>query len=107
MIDNDADARPGDLVQVRMMTGKFLASVFVLFGVPLIGSFAGIAFAHLFHYSNVIQKEMLFGVGGFFLSYFFVWLFDKTVARRKGFLPSVMKSVRIKPEALTQKLKGK
>jgi len=106
-INNDVNAKPGDLVQVRMTTGRFLASVFVLFGVPLIGLFAGIILADSFHYSNVVQKEMLFGIGGFFLSYFFVWLFDKFVARKKGFLPSAMKSVRINPKALTRELKGK
>lgn len=105
-IDNDVDAQPGDVVQVRMATSKFLTSVFVLFGVPLIGLFAGVALAASSHYSHVVQKEMLFGIGGFFLSYFFVWLFDKFFARRKGFLPSAMKSVRIKPEALTMELKG-
>ena len=101
-IDNPAGARPGDFVHVEMAPGKFLLGVFILFGIPLIGLFAGILTASLLHLSNLLTGQILLGFFGYGISYIVVWRFDKYALKSNKFIPAAVKKIKIKPELINK-----
>jgi len=101
-IDNPAEASPGDFVHVELAPGKFLLGVFILFGIPLIGLFAGILTASLLNLSNLLTAQILLGFFGYGISYILVWRFDKYALKSNKFIPAAVKKIEIKPELLNK-----
>ncbi|MDZ7376929.1 MAG: SoxR reducing system RseC family protein [candidate division KSB1 bacterium] len=101
-IDNPVGAKPGDFVHVEMAPKKFLLGIFVLFGVPLIGLFLGIAAASWVHFFNPLARQIALGFFGYALSYIIVWRFDKYALKSNKFIPAAIKKIRIKEDFLNK-----
>ncbi|MDY3052306.1 MAG: SoxR reducing system RseC family protein [Ndongobacter sp.] len=63
-IDNPLDAQPGDEVTLEMENKRFFASIFLLYGLPLILFFVGMLFTYFVLLGGATDREPLALVGG-------------------------------------------
>ena len=104
-VDDKVEVKEGDYAKVGISGEKIVFYSFLLYIFPLIGLFGGLILAYIIHQGSTLSLgevplEFLLGFVGFFSSYFFVRRFDRFISRKKGYLPTVMKKVKIKKKLL-------
>jgi len=107
-VEDKIGVAPNDLVQLGMSSRHFLLTVALVFGLPLFGLLGGILlgyalYPHLPYPLTPLLWESLFGLAGLGLSLLGLHRFDRYASLQPGFLPSVIKKVRVKPELLALK----
>jgi len=108
-VNDRIQVKEGDSALVGISGEKIVLYAFLLYIFPLIGLFGGLILAYIIHQGSTLSLgevplEFLLGFVGFFSSYFFVRRFDRFISRKKGYLPTVMKKVKIKEKLLSKSL---
>ncbi|OQX87176.1 hypothetical protein B6D60_04465 [candidate division KSB1 bacterium 4484_87] len=101
-VDNKISARPGEMVHVQMAPKKFLLGVFILFAIPLLGLFAGIATVYALHLAHSLAAQIIGATFGYAVSYLLVWRLDRYVLKSNKFIPAVAKIVRVKQNLIAK-----
>jgi len=104
-VDDKVEVKEGDYAKVGISGEKIVFYSFLLYIFPLIGLFGGLILAYIIHQRftlplGEVPLEFLLGFAGLFSPYFLIRRFDRFISRKKGYLPTVMKKVKIKKKLL-------
>lgn len=99
-VEDNIGARPGENVFVQVAPKKFLFGVFILYIIPLIGLFSGLAAIFLLNLAHSLTAQIMGAIGGFAISYVFVWRIDKWARKSNKFIPAALKIVNVRKDLI-------
>lgn len=93
---NPVGANPGDVVEIHMDNRAIYYSAIILYGLPLIGLFAGAVLGAGVGnrwFENVSLSAALFGLGGIGLGFFMAMMIGNSAYARQHFTPTITQVV--------------
>lgn len=89
---NPVDAQPGDVVEIHMDNSAIYYSAIILYGLPLLGLFAGAIFGvgtGKIWFESESLASALFGIAGFGVGLFLAVIAGNSAYARKHFVPTI------------------
>ena len=99
---NDVHAHVGDMVEVAMATDSVLSAAFIMYVIPLIALFAGLA-AGYFLFQSSPNSEMFSGLLGLVLmvmAFFVIKMNDKHFMKSEKYTAQIMKILQTEHEGI-------
>lgn len=99
---NDVHAHVGDMVEVAMATDSVLSAAFIMYVIPLIALFAGLATGY-FLFQSSPNSEMFSGLLGLVLmvmAFFVIKMNDKRFMKSEKYTAQIMKILQTEHEGI-------
>ena len=91
-VHNPVNAQPGDIVEIQMDNSAIYFSAIILYGLPLLGLFAGAIFgvgAGKIWLESESLAAALFGIGGFGVGLFLAVMAGNSAYARQHLIPTI------------------